>query len=53
MAVLCNFHFPMSLGPTQPPIQWVTGAFSPRVKRQERETDHSSPTSIEVKKTWI
>jgi hypothetical protein len=39
-------------GPTQPPIQWVPGAFSPGVKRQEREADHSPPTNAEVKKIW-
>jgi hypothetical protein len=50
-----NFHFSVSsrpeLGSTQPPIQCVLGALSPVVKRQEREADHSSPTSAEVKKT--
>jgi hypothetical protein len=29
------------------------GALSLVVKRQGREADHSSPTSDEVKKTWI
>jgi hypothetical protein len=52
-----NFLFSTSsrpaLEPTQPPIQWVPGAFSPGVKRQVREADHSPPTSAEVKKTWI
>jgi hypothetical protein len=38
------------LGPTQPPIQWVPGAFSVAVKRQEREADQSSPFSAEVMK---
>jgi hypothetical protein len=38
-------------GPIQPPIQWVSGALSPRVKRQQkREADHSPPSSSEVKK---
>jgi hypothetical protein len=37
------------LGPTQPPIQWVTGALSLRVKRPEREADNSPPSSAEVK----
>jgi hypothetical protein len=37
------------LGPTQPPIKWVTGALSPGIKRPGREADHSSPTSAEVK----
>jgi hypothetical protein len=41
------------LGPAQPPIQWVMGALSSRMKRQEREADHSPPTSAEVKKMWI
>jgi hypothetical protein len=38
-----------ALGPTQPPIQWVPGALSPAVKRQEREAYHSTPPSAEVK----
>jgi hypothetical protein len=38
-----------SLGPTQPPIQWVLGAFSLEVKRPGREADHSYPCSAEVK----
>jgi hypothetical protein len=49
-----NFNFCMSswpsLGPTQTPIQYVPGAFSPGLKRQGREADHSPPTSLEVKK---
>jgi hypothetical protein len=36
-----------------PPIQWVSEAISPGVKRQGRDADHSPPTSAEVKKTWI
>jgi hypothetical protein len=42
-----------SLRSTQPPVQWVTGALSPGVKRLGREVDHSPPTSAEVKKMWI
>jgi hypothetical protein len=38
-----------ALGPTQPPIQWVPGALSLGVKRPGRETDHSPPSSAEVK----
>jgi hypothetical protein len=34
---------------TQPPIQWVPGALSLRVKRPGREADHSPPTTAEVK----
>jgi hypothetical protein len=41
-----------ALGPTQPPIQWVPVALSLRVKRQGRETDHSPPSSTEVKNVW-
>jgi hypothetical protein len=40
-----------ALGPSQPLIQWVPGAPSPRVKRQGRESNYSTPTSAEVKKT--
>jgi hypothetical protein len=36
------------LGPTQPPIQWVSEALSLGVKRPEREYDHSLPSSAEV-----
>jgi hypothetical protein len=35
------------------PIQWVPGATSPGVRRQGLEADHSPPTSVGVKKTWI
>jgi hypothetical protein len=41
------------LGPTQPPKQWVQGALSPGVRRPGFEADHSPPTSVEVKNTWI
>jgi hypothetical protein len=41
-----------ALGPTKPPIQWVPGAVSPRVKRPGDETDHSLPSSAEVKNAW-
>jgi hypothetical protein len=47
-----NFHFSISsrpaLGPSQPTIQSVPG-----VKRPRRQANHSSPTSAEVKKTWV
>jgi hypothetical protein len=42
-----------ALGSTQPHIQWVPGALSSGVKRQEREADHWPPASAEVKKMWI
>jgi hypothetical protein len=51
-----NFLFSKSsrptLGPTQPPIQWVPGALSPGMKQPGREADHSPPTSADVKKMW-
>jgi hypothetical protein len=31
----------------------VPGAPSPGLNRQEREADHSSPASAEIKKIWI
>jgi hypothetical protein len=34
---------------TQPPIQWVPGALSPRVKRPGDEVDHSPPSTAEIK----
>jgi len=36
------------LGPTQPPVKWIPSAPSPEVKRPERETSHSPPSSAEV-----
>jgi hypothetical protein len=36
-------------GSIQPPVQWVPGAFSPGIKRQRRESDHSILSSAEVK----
>jgi hypothetical protein len=39
----------LALGPTQPPIQRVPGAFCLGVKRPAREADHSPPSSAEVK----
>jgi hypothetical protein len=38
-----------ALRPTQPPIQWVAGAFSLGIKRPDHEADHSPPSSAEVK----
>jgi hypothetical protein len=40
------------MGPTQTPIQWVTGALSPGVKWQGRDADHSPTSSAEVKNAW-
>jgi len=41
-----------ALGVTQPPIQWVREALSLGVKRPGSETDHSHPSSVEVKNAW-
>jgi hypothetical protein len=38
-----------ALGPTQPPVQWVLGAFSLGVDRPGCEADHPPPSSAEVK----
>jgi hypothetical protein len=37
------------LGPTQPPIQWVSRILSLGIKRPGCEADHSPPSSAEVK----
>jgi len=37
------------LGPNQPPIRWIPGALSLRVKLPGREADHSPPSRAEVK----
>jgi hypothetical protein len=42
----------LALGPTQLPIQCVLEAVSLGVKWPGRETDHSSPSSAEVKNAW-
>jgi hypothetical protein len=39
----------LALGPTQPPIQWVSRSLSLGVKRPGREADYSPPSSTEVK----
>jgi hypothetical protein len=41
-----------ALRPTQPPIQWVTGALFLEVKRSGREADQSPQSSAEVKIAW-
>jgi hypothetical protein len=37
----------------RPPIQRVMEALSPEIKRPGRESDHSTPASVEIKNTWI
>jgi hypothetical protein len=38
-----------ALGPTQSPIQRITGPVSPGETHPEREADHSPPSSAEIK----
>jgi hypothetical protein len=49
---LWNFLFTtasrLALGPTQSPIQWVSGAVSPESKQPGRESGHSLPSRIQV-----
>jgi hypothetical protein len=47
------YFFQTSSGVHQPPIKWVLRATSLGVKWQGREANHSPPTSVEVKKTWV
>jgi hypothetical protein len=42
----------MAVGPTQPPIQWVPGAFSLGVKWPGCEADHSPLSNDEVNNMW-
>jgi hypothetical protein len=46
-------HDVPTLGSTQHPMQYVSGALSLGVKRPGREADHSPPASAEIKKMWI
>jgi hypothetical protein len=41
-----------ALEPTQPPIQWVPGAFSLGVKRQGCEADHPPHLVSRLKNAW-
>jgi hypothetical protein len=41
-----------ALGHAQPPIQWVRGALSPRVKLPGREIESSPHCTAKVKNTW-
>jgi hypothetical protein len=46
---LFSTAFRETLGPTQPPNQWVPGEISQEVMRPGRESDRSPPSSAEVK----
>jgi hypothetical protein len=52
MRALFSTASKLALGLTQPPMQWVPGALSRGVKRSRRESDHSPPSSVEVKNAW-
>jgi hypothetical protein len=47
--ILFSITSRQALGPTQPLIQWVPGDLSLGVKRQGLGTDHSLPSSAEIK----
>jgi hypothetical protein len=42
----------LAVGPTQSPIQWVSGAVSARLKWLGNEADTLSPSSAEVRNAW-
>jgi hypothetical protein len=42
-----------SLGPAQPPIQWVLWVLSPWIKRPGREANHSPASSAEGKNVGL
>lgn len=42
--------FRPTLGPINPPIQWVMWALSPGTKQPSKEVDQSPPSSAKVKK---
>jgi len=41
-----------ALGPTLPPMKWVPCVVFLQVKQQGHDTDHSPPSSAEVKNVW-
>jgi len=42
----------LTLGIIQPRLQWVPRTLFPEVRRPGRETDHASPSSVDVKNSW-
>ena len=47
-----DIAFVPDLESTNPPVQLITGDFSPGVKRKEYEAVHLLPCSAEVKNEW-
>jgi hypothetical protein len=47
------YHPDQLWGPPNLQTNGYGGAISPGVKQQNREADHSPPTSVKVKETWI
>jgi hypothetical protein len=47
--IFFSLNYRLVLGPTQLRVQLIPGVPSPRAKRLELETDHSPPSSTEVK----
>jgi hypothetical protein len=41
-----------ALGPTPPPIQWLPVTLFTGIKRPGQQADHSSTSSVKVKKDW-
>jgi hypothetical protein len=42
----------LTLGPTQPPMQWVAGTLSQEVKWAGHEADHSPPSKCQGQERW-
>jgi len=42
----------LAMGPAQPPVQSVLGAFALRVKWPGHEVDHSLPSSAKIRTAW-
>jgi hypothetical protein len=37
-----------ALGPTQPPVQWITGSLTPGIQQVGRDADQSPPSTAKV-----
>jgi hypothetical protein len=51
--ILLSTSFIPVLGPTDAATQWVTGLFLWGIKQSGRKADHLTPTSADVKNSWI